>query len=55
MIKNLCIDCAGEYGKQFDLKAQLKKNIKNAACECCGKRPNEGCMIYEVQRREAEA
>ena len=53
MIKNLCIDCAGEYSKYFDLKAQLKKNVKKAVCDRCRKSPDEGCMIYEVSRKES--
>lgn len=52
MIKNLCSDCAGEFGKYFDLKAQLKKNVKKAVCDRCWKSPDEGCMIYEVRRKE---
>ena len=53
MIKNLCSDCAGECGKYFDLKAQLKKNVKKAVCDRCWKSPDGGCMIYEVRRKES--
>lgn len=55
MTRALCKDCAGIYGKRFDLHAELKKNVKKAVCDRCRQTPEEGCMIYEVQRREAEA
>ena len=55
MTKMFCNSCAKACDKEFDLQPQLKRNIKNAVCERCRKTPDEGCMIYEVQRRKTEA
>lgn len=49
MQRALCKDCAADYGKRFDLRAELKKEINKCRCESCGRVGR--AMLYEVKRR----
>lgn len=49
MQRALCKECAADYGKWFDLRAALKKEVNRCRCERCGK--VGWAMLYEVKRR----